>query len=265
MNQITVDTNAELEQLRKDFAEKVGLIKTDTEAELEEMSETAQAILTEAGWDETGKQIVTGITEGVTSEKSSFLDALTQMALEGVQAVKDTLEINSPSKVFRELGGYTGLGFVNGLSEYAGTSYKAGSAVGESAKEGLANALQAVVGAANGDMEFRPTICPVLDLSDVAKGSGDLDGYFYPRRTAVLAGEAVSSFEALGGRGDASASANNDDVVHAIQELRGDVSALSGTIRKIQVVLDTGALVGGLSEPMDSALGQRAVYRGRGI
>ena len=41
------------------------------------------------------------------------------MALAGVEAVKSTLEINSPSRVFRELGSSTGLGFVSGLAGYA--------------------------------------------------------------------------------------------------------------------------------------------------
>ena len=46
------------------------------------MVDVAQAILQEAGWDETSKQIVTGIKNGVEEEKPVFLDALTQMALE---------------------------------------------------------------------------------------------------------------------------------------------------------------------------------------
>lgn len=118
MNQVTEDANAQLEQLRRSFEEKVGLIKNNTEDELQEMADTAQKVLTEAGWDETGKQIVKGLTEGVQSEKSSFVDEITQLALAGVQAAKSTLDINSPSRVFREIGNYTGLGFVKGLQDY---------------------------------------------------------------------------------------------------------------------------------------------------
>lgn len=88
MNQVTEDANAQLEQLRRSFEEKVGLIKNNTEDELQEMADTAQKVLTEAGWDETGKQIVKGLTEGVQSEKSSFVDEITQLALAGVQAAE---------------------------------------------------------------------------------------------------------------------------------------------------------------------------------
>lgn len=189
MNQVTIDANAELEQLRKDFGEKVGLIKKDTEKETQEMVDTAQAILEEAGWDDTGKQIVTGIKKGVEEEKPSFLDALTQMALEGVQAVKDTLDINSPSRVFQELGNYTGLGFVKGLSDYANKSYAAAANVAEYATDGLSNAISNVSDLVNGEFDMQPTIRPVLDFSNITQGVGQLDSLFNNARTLALAGQ----------------------------------------------------------------------------
>ena len=175
MDQVAADANAELEQLQKDFGEKVGLIKTNTEKDLEEMSETAQKILREAGWDETGKQIVAGLTEGVKSERSSFIDELTSMALASVEAIKDTLEINSPSRVTRELGNYTGLGLVKGLRDYADKSYDAGANMAESMKGGLSNAISTISDLMDGDMDMQPTIQPVLDLSNVTKGANELN------------------------------------------------------------------------------------------
>ncbi len=265
MDQVTLDANEELEQLRQDFAEKVGLIKTDTDAEMAEMSESAQKILREAGWSETGEQIVAGITAGVQSRRSSFIDELTKMALAGVEAVKDTLEIQSPSRVFRELGGYVGQGFVDGLRSYADRTYEAGSDMADATRNGLSDALSSVSQLIENGLDTEPTIRPVLDLTDVTRGAGELDGLFQPRRSIVLAGQAGSAFEAKADRSGAAVSTGNGDVVDAIRSLQADVSALGGTIRKIQVVLDTGALVGGLTEPMDSALGRRAIYRGRGI
>ena len=166
--QVNADANAQLEQLRRDFEEKVGLIKKDTDEEMEKMAESAQKILTEAGWDETGQAIVTGLTEGVQSQRSSFVDELTSMALEAVEAVKDTLEINSPSRVFRELGSYTGIGFVEGLASYSDKSYTAGANVAESAKTGLATTIQAVANLVESGIDTEPTIRPVLDLTDIS-------------------------------------------------------------------------------------------------
>ncbi len=265
MNQVTIDANAELEQLRKDFGEKVGLIKTNTEDELEEMSETAQKILREAGWDETGQQIVTGLTEGVQSQRSSFIDELTSMALAGVEAVKETLDINSPSRVFRELGSYTGLGFVNGLESYVDKTYNAGSNVAESAKSGLSNVIQTIADIIDGGVDWEPTIRPVLDLSNVSQGADALNDLFYAQRALGLAGQASMAFNAARNGEQTSVTVDNDDVVQELRTLRGEMAEMAATIGRLKLVLDTGTLVGELADPMDSALGRKQAYKGRGI
>lgn len=264
MRQVSEDANAELEQLRESFSEKVGIIRTDTTRELQEMSRTSQQILREAGWDETGKQIVTGLTGGVQSQQPGFVAALTNLALSGIAAVRSTLGIHSPSRVFQELGGYTGLGFISGLKRFTEKSYAAGSEMAESAKSGLADALHTVSDLVSGGMETEPTIRPVLDLSNVAKGAEELGGLFGSPRTVGLAGRVSAAFGASAEAGRKIA-IDNDDVVRELRSLRGDMSVLGSKLEQMQVVLDTGALVGEMAGPMNAALGQRLVYEGRGI
>ena len=266
MNQVTEDANAQLEQLRRSFEEKVGLIKNNTDDELQEMADTAQKVLTEAGWDETGKQIVKGLTEGVQSEKSSFVDEITQLALAGVQAAKSTLDINSPSRVFREIGNYTGLGFVKGLQDYVDRSYAAGSEMAESAEDGLSGVLQTIADIVSGGFDMEPVIRPVLDLSAVSAGADALNNLFYSQRAVGLVGQAAVAFEAQrGGSSQTTISVDNDDVVAELRTLRGEMASMLERMEKLRVVLNTGALVGELAEPMDVALGQRSTQRGRGI
>lgn len=266
MNQVTEDANAQLEQLRRSFEEKVGLIKNNTEDELQEMADTAQKVLTEAGWDETGKQIVKGLTEGVQSEKSSFVDEITQLALAGVQAAKSTLDIHSPSRVFREIGNYTGLGFVKGLQDYVDRSYAAGSEMAESAEGGLSGVLQTIADIVSGGFDMEPVIRPVLDLSAVSAGADALNNLFYSQRAVGLVGQAAVAFEAQrGGSSQTTISVDNDDVVAELRTLRGEMASMLERMEKLRVVLNTGALVGELAEPMDVALGQRSTQRGRGI
>ena len=264
MEQVTIDANAELDQLRQDFGEKVGLIKKDTEAEMREMSEVAQKILREAGWDETGQQIVTGLTEGVETQKPTFITALTAMATAGVAAVKSVLQINSPSRVTRKLGEYTGLGFVDGLHNYADKSYKAGSEMAESARFGLSNIIQTIADIVNSDMDMAPTIRPVLDLSNITNGAGVLDSLFYPQRTLGLAGQVSMAFAARGEQQTQTIMVNNDDVVEELRSFRADMMELTDRMERMRVVLDTGTLVGEMAGPMDNALGQRVTRRGRG-
>ncbi len=265
MNQVTIDANRELEELRQAFGEKVGLIKKDTEKETQEMVDTAQAILKEAGWDETGKQIVTGIKAGVEEEKPNFLDALTQMALEGVQAVKDTLDINSPSRVFQELGNYTGLGFVKGLTDYANKSYDAAANVAGYATDGLSNAISKVSDLVNGEFDMHPTIRPVLDFTDVARGAGELNSLLGYTRTLALAGQTSLAFNSTLDKDGMTVTVDNDGVVQELRSLRSEMAEMTARMERMQVVLDTGTLVGQMADPLDAALGQKQTFRGRGI
>ena len=263
--QVNADADAQLSKLQQEFSEKVGLIKKDTERETKEMVDAVEEILEEAGWDTTGKQIVIGLTNGINEEKPTFLDALTQMALEGVQAVKDTLDIQSPSKVFRELGNFTGLGFVKGISDYAEKSYDASSMVAEYAKSGLSDAIQTVSEYLNGDIEVQPTIRPVMDLSDVANGFSAMNNLFYNQKLLALAGQTSFAFSANSGDNEMTITVDNNGVIQEIRSLRSEMAEMTERMAHMQIVLDSGALVGETADMMDSALGQRQHYRGRGI
>ena len=49
-----------------------------------------------------------------------------------------------------------------------------------------------------------------------------------------------------------------------LRSLREDMADMMDRMKRMQVVMDTGRLVGELAEPMDNALGQRVTRKGRG-
>lgn len=264
MAQLEEDTSHQLASLRQEFSENVGLIKRDTEAKMAEMTEAARKILSEAGWTETGQQIPAGLAQGVAQSKSTFIDELTSMALAGVEAVKNTLEINSPSRVFRELGSFTGLGFVSGLAGYAERSFAAGADMADSAVDGLSGAIAGLPDLLSGEAEMRPTIRPVLDLSDLTGASTQIDSLFYPLRSIRLAGQASLAFQNASGENRMTVKVDNDDIIEELRTLRSEMAEMTERMERMRVVLDTGTLVGEMAGPMDNALGQRATRRGRG-
>lgn len=264
MAQLEEDTSRQLASLRQEFSENVGLIKRDTEAKMAEMTEAARKILSEAGWTETGQQIPAGLAQGVAQSKSTFIDELTSMALAGVEAVKSTLEINSPSRVFRELGSFTGLGFVSGLAGYAERSFAAGADMADSAVDGLSGAIAGLPDLLSGEAEMRPTIRPVLDLSDLTGASTQIDSLFYPLRSIRLAGQASLAFQNASGENRMTVKVDNDDIIEELRALRSEMAEMTERMERMRVVLDTGTLVGEMAGPMDNALGQRATRRGRG-
>jgi hypothetical protein len=54
-------------------------------------------------------------------------------------------------------------------------------------------------------------------------------------------------------------------VVSTINALRSEVSNLGDKVGKLQVVMDTGVLVGQIATPIDEALGRKAYLRERGV
>ena len=57
---------------------------------------------------------------------------------------------------------------------------------------------------------------------------------------------------------------DNGDIVEELRSLREDKADMKDRMKRMQVVMDTGRLVGELAEPMDNALGQRVTRKGRG-
>ena len=62
-----------------------------------------------------GVSAVNGIIAGVNSRRAALISTMRSIALAAAQAARSALKINSPSKVFTQIGEYTGLGFEDGL------------------------------------------------------------------------------------------------------------------------------------------------------
>lgn len=157
---------------------------------------------------------------------------------------------------------------MNALSNYANKSYDAGRNVAESAKDGLAFAANAVSGILERDPE--PVIRPVLDLSDLEAGSRKLDTLFSREYALQIqnAGYSRNQLDGISSLTDTlrdGLSSGDDRIVNAIQDLRSDMAALSERVGQMQMVLDTGALVGEITPAIDQELGDRANWRGRNM
>lgn len=136
---------------------------------------------------EIGSDIVDGVVKGINDNAWKVQNAIDSLAQSTTDTMEDDLGINSPSKVFFELGSYTGEGFVNGLSSWIGKaeseSERMSSTVIAAVSEALADTIQ-------NDIETDPVIRPVLDLSDVEAGSKKLNTLM-STNTALKAGSSV--------------------------------------------------------------------------
>ena len=271
MKTLNEDTSEQLDKLRKEFNKKVGLIKSNTEAEIKKMSETAQSIMREAGWDETGQAIVAGMSNGVGTGQV-FIDKMKEIAANAVKAVEGVLEIHSPSRVFARIGMFMDEGIVVGLSKYSDRVSAASENVGRESISAISSSISRISDVINSDMDVEPTITPVIDLTNVRNGIGMINGAFGANRSMNL-GMAIAANNQNGnsyqselfGKMQDMAEKANGKLTSAIDSLRSDFNDMASKLERMQVVLDSGALVGEIAPDMDSALGGLAKMNRRGV
>ena len=268
MTELNENTSEQLSKLEKEFKKKVGIIRSNTKTEIKEMAVEAQTIMKDAGWNETGQAIVQGMSNGVGTGKA-FIDRMKEIATNAVKAVEGVLEIHSPSRVFARIGRFMDEGIVVGLSEYSDKVYQASEAVGKDSISAMSSSISRIADIVDGDMDYRPTIAPVLDLTNVRSGLGMIDNAFAANR-----GLSIGSSVAMGNQNDKSelfgklqevAEKSNNKLTSAIDSLRNDFSEMASKLERMQVVLDSGTLVGEIAPNMDNALGGLAKMNRRGV
>jgi TP901 family phage tail tape measure protein len=84
-----------------------------------------------------GVDIIGGIIEGIKSGASNLLDSIIGVIKDAIDAAKDFLGIESPSKVFMEIGGFTSEGFAEGILSAADMAKKATEDLGAAAVSGI--------------------------------------------------------------------------------------------------------------------------------
>lgn len=172
-----------------------------------------------------GVYLVSGFASGIRDNISSAASAAASMAASASAAARANLKIKSPSRVFYVIGGFAGQGFINALADYRDASYKAGSGIALSAREGLQKAISKVTDSIENGMDGTPTIRPVLDLSAVEAGAGKISGLLGMGKSIGITGNIGAISTMMSDRQNA---ASNDDVVSAISKLSKVIGNKSG-------------------------------------
>ena len=265
------DMNDQLDDLRDDWMDTIGTLRKETKSEFTTMTEEITNIIGEKNsWSELGSNIVEGVLLGIVQKSPVLTEGVIDTMTAALEAAKETLGIQSPSKAFAELGMYSDKGFAVGLMQYASVVSSSATQVGKEAVSSLSNSISRISSMVTDGMDAEPTIRPVLDLSNIQNGVKSVNGMFNPNRTLSLGLSLGSTIQPQAGNDSFKSLkdttiAANDKVVSAIDSLKEDVSTLADAIRNIKLVMDTGALVGAISPEMDRSLGQIAAYNKRGI
>lgn len=114
------------------FKSKIGsaytTVKTNVTTWASKVKEWFQSENSNDSWSTIAKNIVDGFAKGVTSWARRCKDAVVSWGQSVLNWFEDTLDINSPSKVFYEIGGFAVAGFNNAIAQVGKTTR---SVVGE--------------------------------------------------------------------------------------------------------------------------------------
>ena len=166
-----------------------------------------------------GKYVVKGFANGISENTWRAEAKAAAMAEAAKEAAKEELDEHSPSKEFYKIGDFAGLGFVNALGDYITKSYNAGYEMAKSAKEGIGKSIAKVASIVDSDIDSRPTIRPVLDLSSVSDGVSAIDGMFDMRPSVGVMANLRSISASMNDRQN-----GNNVVVSAIDDLKKTLS-----------------------------------------
>lgn len=218
-----------------------------------------------------GSDILNGIGMGVDKGTPTLLSKINSLASRILGAFAKVLVIHSPSKAMAELGEYAMEGFGEGMED--------GSTNVESLSEKTANdildAMKANIASVTDgwseDNVYSPVIRPVFDMDAINQGYTDIQTWFanaqglnlngnISRLTPTSRDETDTNQQLI----DAIKSIDNDRVVDELVALRNDISDLQSAMSNMQVVMNSGALVGQIVDDMDRALGSKAILNSRG-
>ena len=185
-----------------------------------------------------GRSMIQGLISGIKSAAASVASAARSVVQGAINAAKSALKINSPSKVFIEIGKFTGEGFVVGMDRTAGSVANSAASLADSAISNVRDSISKIANAVNDNIDAQPTIRPVLDLSNVEAGARSLNGMLDGSQlSASLSGDMSRSI------GTIQNGNNNGELLSAIKDLQGNVGNSGDTYQINGITYDDGSAI----------------------
>lgn len=166
--------------------------------------------------------------------------------------------IASPSKLYAEKTGFLLQGITDTLRNGRDSAGRSMSDLSEIMVVSFGDPLSEVAKRVSGEIPIDTKIRPVVDMSTASSSSRAINTMFNGQQVS-LSGFSGKLSADLG-----QISSNNSDIVAELVALRTDMQDMTERIESMQIVMDSGALVGSIAGDMDSALGRRSVYKRRG-
>ena len=185
-----------------------------------------------------GASMMDGFAAGIRSRAASAAAAAAAAVSQAISAAKAKLDINSPSKVFMQIGKWTVMGMEKGLDNNSYRVANSASNMADSAINAMRSSIARVASVVNDNIDTQPTIRPVLDLTDVQNGARALNGMMGDSQlSASLSGDMSRSI------GTIQNGNNNGELLSAIKDLQGNVGNSGDTYQINGITYDDGSAI----------------------
>ena len=183
------------------------------------------------------------------------------------EGTKEGLKEKSPSHIMRDDAAFYAVkGLVLGIKDKLSMVWSSGKEMGSTLYEGTKQSILKIANSVNDNMDLRPVISPVLDLSDVESGAGQINGMLNSRVSSNLAGytsqlidkNRMFNYELQINQN------GSKEVVSAINNLTSRMDSLENAILNRPIEMD-GRVVSKIVAPgVNKELGTMQMYARRG-
>ena len=215
------------------------------------------------GMKSIGGNLMSGLATGVKSAAKFGLKVALGPAYAIISGFKHILGIHSPSKVMAGIGEYVIEGLTRGIVSTEGEAEKGMDEVGGAVIRSALATTNAIADYLSTDNH--PSITPVVDLSDAARGSAWLNSAFADRKgtismaatvTGRMARRAETPSRNQNGYETAPAQTqSNRDVVEAVKTLGERIDRVAESVKGMKVVMNGRKFVGEIRSDIDDVVG----------
>lgn len=215
------------------------------------------------GMKSIGGNLMSGLATGVKSAAKFGLKVALSPAYAIISGFKHILGIHSPSKVMAGIGEYIIEGLTRGIVSTEGEAEKGMDEVGGAVLSSALATTKAISDYLSTDNH--PSITPVVDLSDAARGSAWLNSAFADRKgtismaatvTGRMARRAETPSRNQNGYETAPAhTQSNRDVVEAVKTLGERIDRVAESVKGMKVVMNGRKFVGEIRSDIDDVVG----------
>lgn len=214
-----------------------------------------------------GVNTALGYASGLGSKKVDIFNTVSEITGGVLSMFHKTLKIGSPSKATREIGEFTGMGFILGLLDQRKSAIDSTEDFAQASVDTLNSTVAKALSVLESDYDYTPTIRPVLDLTNVTSGMTSLSSMFNNTESIDLSARVRvgESDEARYNDFSAIMAKRDLEVQREFSSLRGSVDELIAKIDNLELRMDGDDIVAGLSNKFDNSMGRIAAMKQRGM